>query len=45
MYTEGSKDNIKVGCAKVFDNHSKPVRVRDGSSCLFTAKPKAIDLA
>ena len=39
IYTDGSKDDMKVGCAVVSDDYSP-----DGSS-IFTAEAKAIDLA
>ena len=44
IYTDGSKDDMKVGCAVVSDNFSKTMRIPDGSS-IFTAEAKAIDLA
>ena len=44
IYTDGSKDDIKVGCAIVSDDFSETMRIPDGSS-IFTAEAKAIDLA
>ena len=42
IYTDGSKDDIQVGCAIVSDDFSETMRIPDVSS-IFTAK--AIDLA
>ena len=44
IYTDGSKDDMKVGCAEVSDDFSETMRIPDGSS-IFTAEAKAIDLA
>ena len=44
IYTDGSKDDMRVGCAVIYDNYSENVRIPDGSS-IFTAEAKAIDLA
>ena len=44
IYTDGSKDNMKVGCAVICNNFSETMRIPDGSS-IFTAKAKAINLA
>ena len=44
IYTDGSKDDMKVGCAVISDNYSGNMRIPDGSS-IFTAEAKAIDLA
>ena len=44
IYTDGTKDDLKVGCAVVSDEFSETTRIPDGSS-IFTAEPKAIDLA
>ena len=44
IYTDGSKDDMNVGCAVVSDDFSKTMRIPDGSS-IFTAEAKAIDLA
>ena len=44
IYTDGSKDDMKVGCAVVSDDFSETMRIPDGSS-MFTAEAKAIDLA
>ena len=44
IYTDGSKDDMKVGCAVVSDDFSEIMRIPDGSS-IFTAEAKAIDLA
>ena len=42
IYTDGSKEDSKDGCAVISDNHSDMQRVPDDSS-IFTAK--AVDLA
>ena len=34
IYTDGSKDDMKVGCAVVSDDFSKTMRIPDGSSIL-----------
>ena len=44
IYTHGSKEDSKVGCAVISDNHSNMQRIPDDSS-IFTAEAKAIDLA
>ena len=44
VYTDGSKDEEKIGCAFVSGNHSDSIRIPDGTS-VFTAEAKAIDLA
>ena len=44
IYTDGSKDDMKVGCAVVSGDYSETMRIPDGSS-VFTAEAKAIDLA
>ena len=44
IYTDGSKDDMRVGCAVVSDNYSENMRIPDGFS-IFTAEAKAIDLA
>ena len=44
IYTDGSREDSKVGCAVISDNHSNMQRIPDDSS-IFTAKAKAIDLA
>ena len=44
IYTDGSKDGEKVGCAFLYANHFSSLRIPDGSS-VFTAETKAIDLA
>ena len=44
IYTDGSKEDSKFGCAVISDNHSNMQRIPDGSS-IFTAEAKAIDLA
>ena len=44
IYTDGSKEVSKVGCAVISDNHSNMQRIPDNSS-IFTAEAKAIDLA
>ena len=44
IYTDGSKEETKVGCAAATYNDCKQMRIPDGSS-VFTAEAKAIDLA
>ena len=44
IYTDGSKEDSKVGCAVISDNHSNMQRIPDDSS-IFTAEAKAIDIA
>ena len=44
IYTDGSKDGEKVGCAVLSGNHCSSLRIPDGSS-VFSAEAKAIDLA
>ena len=44
IYTDGSKDGEKVGCAFTSGSHSSSLRIPDGSP-VFTAEAKAIDLA
>ena len=44
VYTDGSKEDSKVGCAVISDNHSNMQRIPDASS-IFTAEAKAFDLA
>ena len=44
IYTDGTKDDMKVGFAVVSDDYSETMRIPDGSS-IFTAEAKAIDLA
>ena len=44
IYTDGSKEDSKVGCAVISDNPSNMQRIPDESS-IFTAEAKAIDLA
>ena len=44
VYTDGSKEDSKVGCAVISDNLSNMQRIPDNSS-IFTAEAKAIDLA
>ena len=44
IYTDGSKDDMKVGCAVISDDFSETMRIPDGSS-IFTAEAKAVDLA
>ena len=43
IYTDGSKEDSKVGCAVISDNHSNMQRIPDDSS-IFTAEAKAVDL-
>ena len=43
IYTDGSKDEVGVGCAFTINNFSKSLRLRYGA--LFTAKIKAVELA
>ena len=44
IYTDGSKDDEKVGCAAAKYDDCKKMRFPDGSS-VFIAEAKAIDLA
>ena len=44
IYTDGSKEDSKVGCAVISDNHSNMQRIPD-DYLIFTAEAKAIDLA
>ena len=44
IYTDGSKEDSKVGCAVISNNHSNIQRIPDDSS-IFTAEAKAVDLA
>ena len=44
IYTDGSKEDSKVGCAVISENHSNMQRIPDDSS-IFTAEAKAVDLA
>ena len=44
IYTDGSKEENKVGCASFTNGICKTLRLPDGSS-IFTAEAKAIDLA
>ena len=44
IYTDGSKEDSKVGYAVISDNHSNMQRIPDDLS-IFTAEVKAIDLA
>ena len=44
VYTDGSKEDSKVGCAVISDNHSNMQRIPDDSS-IFTAEAKAVNLA
>ena len=44
IYTDGSKNNSKVGCAAVSNLHRSKLRLPDSAS-IFTAETKAIDLA
>ena len=44
IYTDGSKEENKVGCATFTNGNSKMLRLPDGSS-IITAEAKAIDLA
>ena len=44
IYTDWSKEDSKVGCAVISDNHSNMQRIPDDSS-IFTVETKAIDLA
>ena len=36
IYTDGSKDDMKVGCAVVSDDYSETVRIPDGSSFFYS---------
>ena len=42
IYTHGSKEENKVGCATFTNGNNKMLRLPDGSS-IFTAEAKAID--
>ena len=44
IYTDGSNDGEKVGCAFLYGNHFSCLHIPDGSS-VFTAEAKAIYLA
>ena len=44
VYTDGSKEDSKVGCAVISGNHITMQRMPDNSS-IFTAEAKAVDLA
>ena len=44
IYTDGSKEDSKVGCAVISGNPSNMQRISDDSS-VFTAEAKAVDLA
>ena len=44
IYTDGSKEDSKVGCAVISDNHSNMQRIPDDSS-IFTVEAKAVDRA
>ena len=44
VYTDGSKEDSKVGCVVISGNHSNMQRIPDDSS-IFTAEAKAFDLA
>ena len=44
IYTDGSKDGVKVGCASVSQLHTSRKRLPDNSS-IFSAEVRAIDLA
>ena len=46
IYTDGSKEDSKVGCAVISDNHSNmQVTCIPDDSSIFPAEAKAIDLA
>ena len=40
-YTDGSKEDSKVGCAVISDNHSNMQRIPDDSS-IFTAEATTV---
>ena len=44
IYTDGSKDGMRFGCAVVSDNSSESMRISEGYS-IDTAEVKVIDLA
>ena len=44
IYTDGTKEDSKVGCAVISDNHNNMQHIPDDSS-IFTAEAKAVDLA
>ena len=43
IYTDGSKDDVKVGCAVVSDDFSETMRIPDGSS-IFTAEANLLPI-
>ena len=44
IYTDGSKQDVKVACAVISPNFTDSIRLPDNSS-IFTAEAKAIDIA
>ena len=44
IYTDGLKEDSKVGCAVISDNHANMHCIPDDSS-IFTPEAKAVDLA
>ena len=44
IYTDGSKEDSKVGCAVISDNHSNMQHMPDDSS-IYITEAKAVDLA
>ena len=44
IYTDRSKEDSKVGCAVISENHNNVQRIPDDSS-IFTAEGKAVALA
>ena len=44
VYTNGSKEDSKAGCAVISGNHFKMLRIPDDTS-IFTTEAKAVDLA
>ena len=45
IYTDGSKEDSKVGCAVISDNHDSNMQRIPNYSSIFTAEAKTVDLA
>ena len=45
IYTDGSKEDSKVGCAVTSDNHDSNMQRIPNYSSIFTAEAKTVDLA
>ena len=43
IYTDGSKEDSKVGCVVISDNHDSNIQRIPDFSSIFTAKAKAVD--